>query len=86
VLQGKSRGKHRRHSEQRREERIETEPRSQCEDGECGQHDEIAVGEIDQSHDAEDQRKAGGEQRIEASEQSALNDRAEPIEHVQCPK
>ena len=44
------------------------------EDREGGQHDQVAVGEIDQPHDAEDQRQAGREQRIEAAEQNALDD------------
>ena len=86
MLQGKAGSEHRRHCKQGREERIEAEPRRQREDRERRQHDQIAMGEIDQPHDAEDQRQAGGEQRIQAAKQNALNDRAEPIEHAQCPK
>ena len=43
--------------------------------------------EIDQPHDAEDQRQAGGEQRIEAAEQHALDDRVERSSSIaQCPE
>ncbi len=49
-------------------------------DREGRQHDEVAMREIDQPHDAEDQRQAGGEQRIEAAEQDALDDGVEPVE------
>ena len=86
VLQGKSGGEHRRHCQQSRKKRVEPKPRRQRENRESRQYDQIAMGEIDQPHDAEDQRQAGGEQRIQASEQNALDDRAEPFEHAQCPK
>ena len=37
--------------------------------------------EVDQPHDAEDQRQAGGEERIEPAEQDALDDGVEPAGH-----
>jgi len=86
LLQGKTCGEHRRHGQQRREERIEPEPRHQRQDRERRQHDQVAMGEIDQPHDAEDQRQAGGEQRVQAAEQNALKDAAKPVDHAQRPK
>ena len=38
--------------------------------------------EIDQPHDAEDQRQPGREQRIEPAEQDALDDRVEPASAI----
>ena len=40
---------------------------------ERSEHDEVAVGDIDEAHHAERQRKAEREQRIEAAEQHALH-------------
>ena len=51
--------------EQRRRER---------EDEVGGEHDEVAMREVDEPHDAEDQRKAGGVERVESAEQGALDD------------
>ena len=36
------------------------------------------MGEVDQPHHAEDQRQPGGEQRVEAAEQNALDQCIEP--------
>src|SRR3981189_2968609 len=35
--------------------------------------------------DTKDQRQAGGKQPIQPPKQTPLDDRAEPIEHAQCP-
>jgi hypothetical protein len=35
-------------------------------------HDEVAMGEVHQPHDAEDQRQAGGKQRVKPAEQDPL--------------
>ena len=86
MLQGEADREHHRHGQQRGEQRIDAEPARQRQDHERRQHDQVAMGEIDQPHDAEDQRQAGGEQRIEAAEQDALDDRVEPVQHVQRPK
>ena len=59
-------------------ERVEAERRDQRQDQKRGEDDEVAMGQIDQPHDAEDQRQAGGEQRVEAAEQHALDDGVEP--------
>ena len=42
---------------------------------EGGEHDQVAVREVDQAHHAEDQRQARGEQRVEPPEEDALDDR-----------
>jgi len=47
------------------------------------EHDQIAMGNVDQPHDAEDQRQAGGEQRVEPAEQHALDDGVDPV-HQRC--
>jgi hypothetical protein len=71
---------------QRREERVQSECCDQREDQEGGQHDEIAMSEVDQTHDAEDQAEAGGKQRIEPAEQDALDDGVEPVHDRDAPK
>ena len=49
---------------------------------EGGEHDEVAVGQIDQPHDAEDQRQAGGEQGVEPAQHHALQHGVEDADHV----
>ena len=44
------------------------------EDQEGGEDDQVAMREIDQPHDAEDQRQAGRVERVEPAEQDALDD------------
>ena len=61
------------------------ERRDEHQDQIGGEHDQVAMGEIDQPHDAEDEAEAGGEQRIEPAEQDALDDRVEPV-HAAAPK
>ena len=80
VLKRKADDEHHRHRQQRRDEGIEAEPAASDEDHERGEHDQVAMGEIDQPHDAEDQRQPGGEQRVEAAEQHALDQCVEPAE------
>ena len=83
MLQRKADAEHHRHCEQDRDERIEPSAVAEREDGEGREHDQVAMREIDQPHDAEDQRQAGREQRIEPAEQDALDDGVEPIGHAQ---
>jgi hypothetical protein len=49
------------------------------------EHDEVAMGEVDEPHDAEDQAEPGGEERVEPAEQDALDDGIEPV-HAAAPK
>ena len=44
------------------------------------------MGEIDQPHDAEDQRQAGRVERVEAAEEDALNDGVDPAESCHMPE
>ena len=41
---------------------------------EGGEHDEVAMRDIDQPHDAEGEREPDGEERIEPAEQGALDE------------
>ena len=40
---------------------------------ESRQDDQVAMGDVDQAHDAEDQRETGGEQRVKPTKQYALD-------------
>ena len=44
------------------------------------------MSQIDQPHDAEDQRQPGGEQRVEPAEQDALDERVDKAHHPAAPK
>jgi hypothetical protein len=47
---------------------------SQCNHAQVGaQHEQLAVGEVDHVHDAEDQREAGGHQRQDHACDDAVN-------------
>src|SRR5262249_4535301 len=46
-----------------------------------GEHDEIAMRNVDEPHDAEDERQAGGEHRIEPADQHALEDDVDPLHY-----
>jgi hypothetical protein len=45
------------------------------------EHDQIAMGDVDQPHDAEDQRQAGGKHGVEPADQHALDDDVDPLGH-----
>ena len=62
-----------------------TERRDDHQDQVGGEHDQVAMGEVDQAHDAEDEAEARGEQRVEAAEQDALHDGVEPV-HARHPE
>ena len=38
--------------------------------------------DVDQAHDAEDQRQAGSEERIEPAHQNTLHDGVDPLHHM----
>ncbi len=50
-----------------------------------GKHDQVAMGDVDQAHDAEDQRKPGGKQRVKPADQNSLNDGVDPV-HASGPE
>ena len=79
-LQRVAEGEHDRHDDRAARSARHAERWSQREDEERGEHDQVAMREIDQPHDAEDQRQAGGEERVEAAEQDSLEERVEPAE------
>ena len=52
---------------------------------ESGEHNEIAVRDVDEAHDAEDERKAGGEEGVKPADENALHDGIHPL-HRHTPK
>ena len=77
---------HERDGDDESDERVEAERVSQHQDQEGGEDDEVAMREVDQPHDAEDQRQAGRVERVEPAEQDALDDGVEPADHPHTPK
>jgi hypothetical protein len=68
----------------RRDEGRQPRKRHQKQDQIGGHHDEVAMGEVHQPHDAEDQ--AGRrKQRVEPAEQDPLDDGIDP-DHAAAPK
>ena len=49
------------------------------------QHDQIAMGQIDQPHDPEHKAEPGGEQRIKPAHKHALQNDIKP-DHAEAPK
>ena len=76
---------HDRDSDEQRQERTDAERRDDHQDEVGCEHDQVAMGEVDQPHDAEDEAEARGEERVEAAEQHALHDRVEPV-HARHPE
>ena len=72
---------HQRQRDQRGQRQRQAEKRDQRQDQEGRQHDQVAMREVDQPHDAEDQRQSGREQRVEPAEQDALDDHVEERGH-----
>ena len=46
------------------------------------QHDEVAVGNVHQPHDAVPEREPDREQRVQAAEQDSLDDGVDPLSHA----
>ena len=65
ALQRVAEARHRRHGDDQAQQRMKAGALNHGQAQERRQHDEIAVGDVDQPHHAEDQRKAGREQRVE---------------------
>ena len=78
------RGHEGRHQEQR-EERVEPRRLHHHDREERGQDAEIAVSQVDDAHHPEDEREPGGEERVEAAEEEALEDGVHPP-HRHAPK
>ena len=62
----------------RRDDDVEAKRIDSHQDGKRAKHHEIAMGEIDQPHDAEDDRQTDGEQRVKSAEKNALYDCVDP--------
>ncbi len=76
--------RHQRNDQDQRGQRVQTARADDHESDVGGEHDHVAMGDIDEPHDPEDQRQSGREQRVEAADQHALNDRVQPI-HAAAP-
>jgi hypothetical protein len=48
-------------------------------------HDQVAMGDVDEAHDAEDERQPGCKQRIKPAEHDTLEKGVDPV-HRQVPK
>ncbi len=82
ALQAVADCRHHRHDDDQRQQRRQAQPLRHRERDEGGQHDQVAMRDVDQPHDAEDQRQPGGEQRIEPAEQDALQHGVDPLHHT----
>ena len=86
ALQRVADQRHGRHDEQQRGERIDAEGLRHHQRDVGGEHDEVAMRDVDQPHHAEDQRQPGGEHGVKPADQHALQDDVEPFGHRQTPK
>ena len=74
VLQQHADHEQDRHRDGKRHQRIDPEARREEEADVHADHHEFALGEVDDLHDAEDQRDADAHQRIDSADQQAVND------------
>ena len=65
---------HQRDDEAKAEKRLNAEAISQNVERVSREHRKAPMREVDDSHDAEHERQAAGDQRVIAAEQNALND------------
>ena len=79
ALQHVADRRHHRHHDDERDERIEAERVGRHQRDVGGEHDQVAVRDVDQPHHAEDQRQPGGEHGVEPAEQHALHDDVDPF-------
>ena len=79
ALQSVTQAKHERRDEDHRQQRINAERfrHYNCEVGR--QYDEIAMRDVDDAHDPEHERQAGGEKSVQSADQRALDDCIDPI-------
>jgi hypothetical protein len=74
------------HDEGQGDERIQPERLPHDHREERGQDAEVAVGQVDDAHHPEDEREAGGEERVEPAQQEPLQDGVEPAHRHASPK
>ena len=79
ALQRVADPRHHRHDDDQADERMHAGAVEHGETEEGGEHDQVAVRDVDQPHHAEDQREPGREQRVEPAQQHALDDGVEPL-------
>ena len=84
ALQQPAEAEHHRGRDQRGKKGMQTGDAADQQDAEGREHDQIAMGQIDQPHDAEDQAETCREQRVKAAQQDALHDRIKP-DHAAAP-
>ncbi|MNL44316.1 hypothetical protein D3C87_1668830 [compost metagenome] len=72
---------HQRHHDQQTRQRTEAQMIDHHQRQVRRQHDEVAMGDVDQAHDAEHQRQPHREHRVQATEQHALKQSIEPFHH-----
>ena len=82
ALQRVAGGEHQRHRDQRGDGSGRPARPTSARITKAAKHDEVAMREVDEAHDAEDQRQAGGEERVEAAEQHALDDDVVEADHI----
>ena len=85
FLQHEAEREHQGQRDQCGQEGRQAKQRDDEQDEICAQHDQIAMREIDQPHDAEDEAQAGCEQRVEPAQENALDNCVEPV-HAAAPK
>ena len=71
--------RHDRHDDDDGEQGIEPERVGRHQRDIGGEHDQIAMGDVDEPHHAEDQGKSGGEHGVEPADQHALDDDVDPF-------
>ena len=85
FLEPPAQQEHGRHGDKRREKRIQPDHSDQHENQIAAHHDQIAVGEVHQPHDAEHEAQPGCEQRVKPAEQHTLHNGVDP-DHAAAPK
>jgi hypothetical protein len=78
-LQRVADGGHHRHDNDQRGERPDAERLRHDQRDIGGEHDEIAMGDVDKPHHAEDQRQPGGKHRVKPANQHALHNDVDPF-------
>jgi hypothetical protein len=77
VVERRPEGEEQERRERQREDRVELPQGEAPEAGVHAQHQELAVGEVHDVHDAEDQRQAHGHQRVDQADEDAGEERLE---------
>ncbi len=79
ALQRVAQRKHHGDHDRQARERIEAGALRNDQRDVAGEHDEVAMSDVDQPHDAERHRQADREQRVDTAEQATLDEDVEPL-------